>query len=504
MAEQRPALALQENILSLLCYSKDHGRIIARMVRPELFEGDYRILAEQAINYWHKYNDAPDLHTADLLSDIIENREDRRAPMFRHLVQQLAALAPNVNSRYAIDTCARFVRLQHVKQTILKAGAQINRNDDLALEQVDEMFSELLAARSVNFEAGTRLTDIERALAAMEKRQKEFMSGIGVLDRRGVVPWRGAAYIMIAPKGIGKSWFLINVSKRALLAGQRVVHISLENDADITLLRYYQCLFAVPRHRAREYKRTALILDENGKLSDFEEHTFQPDFTLSSRDVVAELTTHTGTIRNDNLIIKRFPKRYLTPTLLRVYLDNLIEVEHFEPDMLVIDYPQLMKIDVRNWRIDMGRNYEEIEHILVERDMAGVFVHQSSREGAGAKLTRATHANEDYSIVQSSDTVLTMSATETERQYGLARVFVDHAREERDKFGCLITQDYNTGQFCLESSPLPPLYDDMLRNYTDVALGEAPGTAAENQERSVATGGNRSIFRPSPRQRGSR
>jgi hypothetical protein len=50
--KDRPSLAQQENILSLLAHDDEHGRIIASMVEAALFEGDYRELAIRILNHW--------------------------------------------------------------------------------------------------------------------------------------------------------------------------------------------------------------------------------------------------------------------------------------------------------------------------------------------------------------------------------------------------------------------------------------------------------------------
>jgi len=44
----------------------------------------------------------------------------------------------------------------------------------------------------------------------------------------------------------------------------------------------------------------------------------------------------------------------------------------------------------------------------------------------------------------------------------VARLFVDKGRSERDKFGILVTQNLDFGQFALRSVRLPPNYWEVL------------------------------------------
>ena len=55
-------------------------------------------------------------------------------------------------------------------------------------------------------------------------------------------------------------------------------------------------------------------------------------------------------------------------------------------------------------------------------------------------------------MIHEADIVLAYSQNkDTERPHGLARVFVDKVRRGRDKFWVLITQNYDIGQFALDS-----------------------------------------------------
>jgi hypothetical protein len=55
--------SLQENLLTLLFHYDKAGKKVADAIDPNLFEGDYRVFAERAIEYWKKYQKAPQQHT---------------------------------------------------------------------------------------------------------------------------------------------------------------------------------------------------------------------------------------------------------------------------------------------------------------------------------------------------------------------------------------------------------------------------------------------------------
>jgi len=276
--------------------------------------------------------------------------------------------------------------------------------------------------------------------------------------------------LLIGAAGKGKTWFLIGVGKMALRQRKKVVHITLEVAAEEVMARYYQSIFSIPR-RESEITITTMELDHKDKLTGFDSEEFKPGFSLDNNQIRDELQSHIGHMGKlfENLIVKRFPTRSLTTNALRGYLDTLEITEKFIPDIIILDYPAIMKTDNKDYRISLGRIMEDVRGIAVERNVAMVVVHQSSKAGADARQMTSSHIAEDWSIVETADIIITHSVTPTEFKHGLARLYVSKARTEQDRFGILITQNYAVGQFCLESVLLENEYWDQLENLEPAA-----------------------------------
>lgn len=457
--------ALQENLLALLAHNNEAGKIIVSMVDPTMFEGDYKIIAERAVDYWKRYNAAPKEHTADLLSDIINDKTNRKAGAFRRILSAMYDIAPTINTTYTIDQCRAFVRLRVMESSLMEAAETLASQRELGIKEVEEIYYNVLRVRDVQFEPGIRLSDYNHVLTYMERIEGEFKLGIKPLDERRIAPMRGTLFALLAVSGRGKTWGAVHVGKAAVLQRKKVLHLSLEMGQEQIMQRYYQALFAVPKHETKSVDIMQLKMNNLGKLEGFETEQITPEFSLDYVDVATELEAHLEWIgvKLDNLIIKSFPMRSLTMNGLRAYLDNLEMVEGFIPDLLIVDAPYLMKLDARNYRIELGRNVEELRGLCGERNMAGFMTHQLSREGARTNNPGVIHIGEDWSIVQTCDFITILSATEQEFDLGLGRLYVGKGRDERDKFGVLITQQYATGQFALNAIYLPPQYWDRLK-----------------------------------------
>jgi replicative DNA helicase len=152
------------------------------------------------------------------------------------------------------------------------------------------------------------------------------------------------------------------------------------------------------------------------------------------------------------LRIEYFPSGTLTMAMLNALLDKLERVDGFVPDLLILDYPDLMALDRNNLRISLGSLFVSLRGVAGQRNLALVTATQGGKEAAMANTVNATHVSEDYSKIFTADTIVTYSQTPKEKKSGLARLFVAAARASKDGFIVLISQAYAIGQFCMDST----------------------------------------------------
>jgi hypothetical protein len=267
----------------------------------------------------------------------------------------------------------------------------------------------------------------------------------------------------------GKTWAAVHVGKQALLARKRVLHITNEVSEELTTQRYFQALFTIATSPA-PYLRARLELDDDlNKLIGLPVRKLLPKRNFASPDVRKELRrliTPWGT-RFGRLVVKEFPSGTLTVPHLEAYLDYLEQEHKFQPNVLIIDYPDLMAQDSSNYRISLGRTFVDVRGILVDRKMAGFFPTQGNRSSLKAEKVRSDMVSEDISKINTADIVLTYSRTEGEKERGLARLHVAHARNNSDAITVILTQSYATGQYVLESFPMVSVYWELLQEEPD-------------------------------------
>jgi len=189
------------------------------------------------------------------------------------------------------------------------------------------------------------------------------------------------------------------------------------------------------------------------------------------------------------LVIRQFPTGALTVRELKAYLDSLEMSQRIVPDLLLVDYADLMSVGTRDYRHELSTLYKDLRGLAVERNIAVATASQANRESSGKKFITGRGVAEDFSKIATADVVITYNRTEAEMRLGTARLYVDKGRNEEDKFSVLIAQNYKTGQFCLGSTRMMDRYwraleqgvnDEVEEEETEVVVKK---TAKKKRER---------------------
>lgn len=446
--------SLQENLIVLLVYDTQRAPIIRGLIPPELFGGIYRKLSERIYAHIDRFKKPPEDHLPDILGDLLEGKNPREAELYTDVIESIHAAKGAVNAEYVMSQLETFVRRQSLRNIAIDLAKALQRDTEQALDEAEQLIAGATRASLSVFDAGTRLSDAKRALKFLDVAEGAFPTGIPELDRRGFGPTRKEMWALIANTKAGKSWGLIQLAKMALLHRVRVCHITLEMSEERCSQRYLQALFAISK-RKEALRTTRFERDKLGRLTGFEDLRVTPSLSFDDPRIRSKLIRK---INNDggrllsNIVIKQFPTGALTIGHLTAYLDNLETAEQFTPDLLIIDYPDLMKLPADNLRLALDELYQRLRGLAVTRNIALTVVSQSHRAAAKSKQVGAENVAEAYSKIAHCDTVITYSQTEHEQKLGLARLFVAAGRNDESKITIVISQQYGMGSFVLDSA----------------------------------------------------
>lgn len=459
-AEERLSGALQENVLVLLCFNDVAAGIIRNTIQPGVFESSiFRDIASHAITFYDEYKEPVKEHLPDVLESVLQGKDTKKAAAYTRVLDNLYQSRDSVHVDYVINSLHAFIRQQQLKAGVVEAVALLQEGN---VDAAEVGLEKMLRMRSSTFDVGTVFSDTNRSLSFFDAQDHAYHMGIKELDDRDIGPRPGEMFLFIAPPKRGKSWWLMHVGKYGLLQRKRVLHITLEMSEERVSQRYVQTFFSIAKREA-SLVVPHLRVDELGRLIDIGELDItRPTFKDHDIRKFVENNIKRRFTTRPPLVIKGFPSGSLTLNALRAYLDNLERHQKFIPDIVCLDYPDLMNKDIRALRESVGQTFVDLRGLAQERGFALACPTQGNRESSKAKLVTDDMVSEDWSKIMTADNVLTYNQTDAERKLGLARIFVSNGRNDEDKFSVLISQSYAIGQFCLDSAMMLSDYDKIV------------------------------------------
>jgi replicative DNA helicase len=468
MSEDRFSSSLSESLLTLICFvTSDKTKLVVSSLQPDYFDGNvYRDIASRTLEFWKQFNEAPNTsHIDDIFDHVLGDPNNKLRSTYQRLLSGMYEQSKSLNVDYVASRVFKFIRQQTLKKGVLQAAQRYQQGGDELEDDVERILLDTVKIKVDVEDPGTFLSDKVRALSFLDRNENEYCNlGIPELDYREICPTRQELYLFVAPRGRGKSLFCVHCCKKALQQRWKVLYISLELSEKMITQRLFQSFFGITK-RDEPFLRTSFEFDELKRLSGFTTEKVIPKLNLQEPNIRKYLISKMDQwgIRLNNILIKRFPSGTLTISKMKSYLDS-VEITHkFIPDMLIVDYPRLMKQDARNLTQSLGQTVVDLRGLGVERNCAVIAPAQGTRESEKVSKLQNVHIAEDISMIATSDNVVTYSQTEDEKQLGLARLYASKVRNDMDRLTILITQNYHYSQFVLQSAMMNGDYWDVLK-----------------------------------------
>lgn len=452
--------ALQENILVLLCYHKKYIPLIINSIPVDLFESSiYRAIATKAIQFYQQFKKPIADHLPDEFDSILNPQKETKkslsdVKLYGMVFRDLYEVKDSVNSDYVISQLGRFVRLQNLKQGIIKAHEAIQKGD---LEKAEDVWESSTKKSISVFDEGARFNKFSNVVASLSVDEEYFDTGIKELDCIKACPARKDLMIIASLPGFGKSQFMVLVGKVNVLQQRKVLHISLEMYWKKVFRRYLQAFFSISREQSKIMLQF-FELDNQGKFENIREEYIKAPLHFSQKDIYQKLKKKMlGLKLGRNLIIKDFPSGSLTIRSLKAYLENLINYSKFHPDLIILDSAYLMFMDSSKLRIDLGRNLVLLRGLAGEYNCGLITGVQLNREGkkADTHWLDERFLSEDFSPIMTADVIVSYNQTYHEYEKKLARMLVVKNRDSLKGRKVMVSQAFDIGQFTIDSLLMP-------------------------------------------------
>ena len=383
---------LEQIILRNILTNEDYMRKVLPFVRPDYFEGIYRILFKEAGKFVAKYNKLP---TAESFQADLQQSERITGEQYGLAMDIIPHLftKEKIDEDWLLDNTEKWCQDRAVYNAIMESISIIDgKHSKLTKNALPDILQKALG---VAFDTNVGHDYVENAEQRFEFYRKEedrIPFDLEYLNRitKGGVPNK-TLNICLAGTGVGKSLFMCHVAANALSQGNNVLYITLEMAEERIAERIDANLLNVP-------------IDQLDKMS--------KDMFTSK---VADLARKTS----GKLIIKEYPTGSAHSNHFRGLLNELKLKKQFEPNIIFIDY---LNICSSSRMKGMGGainsyNYikaiaEELRGLAVEFNVPVFSATQTNRSGFSNSDVGLEDTSESFGLPATADLMFALVSTE--------------------------------------------------------------------------------------------
>lgn len=473
--EERLPKATQESIAAtIVLVDDDNARVIASIVDPLLFDRPFDDIVQRAVDYRKKYGGPPGKqHIDDVFADKLEDDGDdnKDRELYERLIVGMIRLSDNIDTKFILSRTSEFVRLKKMRAGIAQAAERYQKGGPDVFDDLEGIFRQTLRIRDKGLDYGFTLGDVDRSLQFLRMGGERYRlpTGIKELDIHGLQPAKKELFLFLAARNRGKSQWLHMCGRQAIQHRWKCIHYTLENSDDMTSMRYYQTLYnGVKRLREGGHHYAKFDNEDGDDKVHLRQVKFNPDWIMADTEKSESFLRNK--IRSDpflqNLRIRSFPTGQLTFEMLERDLDELSIVHKFEPDIILLDYPQMMKMPRAEKDYTALQNLTiNLRGLAVERNAAVVIPQQGNRSSESASTVKGFMGGGSIEMLAVADNALTYSQTQSEEEHGLARLYAQKVRNDEARFTLCISQHYPSGQFCMDSWYMTKTLQEQVRQY---------------------------------------
>ena len=439
-----------------------------REIRPALIpaymrSGYAKIVIKWVVEYFEEYKEAPGKHIQDLYKKNLHTiRDEEETELVSEFLLRLSKdyEAEEVgtgreNVEFLVRTAISYLKLRALEDLKDHLEASILEHDPVKGEQCVTNFRRVETPRDKGV---SLLDDTTTVTTAFIEEEDTLFHFPGVLGEQVGSFVRGDLVAYMAASKRGKSWWEWYTGQTALYHGFRVAFFNLEMTRNQQIRRSWMSLVSQPRRR-REYQELRDVSipsfyreGENGvwmvKAEKKDVRTIDPS-EVGEKQKAFRRQFRSGSVRVFSL-----PAYSATVLDIQAHLDNLIYYDNFIPDVIVVDYADLIAPAGQyrgEYRHQLDEIWKSLRRIAQERNALVVTATQAGR-AAFVEDADEKDIAEDIRKIAHVAKLIVINQKRSEKDIGVCRV--QQLVERDDHWGgqtVLVLQCLDLGQVCLAS-----------------------------------------------------
>lgn len=389
----------QERVVQCLLQDYSFAEQMADLIQPKYFDVKYlQDIVQAYYDHKAKYKAYPSLDVLDVMLVRNEDLDPMVASQVKEYLGRMKETSLNGDKGFIEDSSLEFCKKQSLKDGLVKAIDMMESGNYDSIQSVIKDALNRGGTRDLghNYKNGI-------AQRGQKSVRKPISTGWGPLDEAFNGGWeRGTLSTFIAPTGAGKSMFLVNCGAAALEQGLNVVYVTLEM-ADWKIgLRFDSYYSGV-------------------QINDVSQNQEQVQVDINTK-------------ARGNLFIKEWATKTASVQTIRAYLQRLQAVENFSPDMIIVDYADLLRgaNGYKDKRFELEGIYEELRALSQEMQAIVVTADQTNRSGLDMEIVTIGQIGESYAKATVCDVIMTISRKMEDKQTNSGRLFLAKSRLGQD------------------------------------------------------------------------
>ncbi len=349
-------------------------RKVLPFIKPDYFEGIYRILFKEAGKFVGKYNKLP---TAESFKIELDQADRLSGENYTVAVDILPSLfsQEKIDEQWLLDTTEKWCQDRAIYNAIMESISIIDgKHETLTKGALPDLLSKALGVGFDNAVGHDYIDNLEERFDFYHREEDRIPFDLEYFNKitKGGIPNK-TLNIALAGTGVGKSLFMCHVAASALVDGKNVLYITMEMAEERIAERIDANLLNVP-------------IDQLPNLS-------REMFRTKIEDIARKTT--------GKLIVKEYPTGSAHAGHFRALLNELKLKREFEPDVIFIDY---LNICASSRMKGMGGSINSYNYIkAIAEELRGLAVEFDVPIFSATQTTRSGYTNSDVGLEDTSE-----------------------------------------------------------------------------------------------------
>lgn len=380
-----------DKILYLLLTDKEYLDTIQDAINLDHYENDtQKWIVKKILEYYQKHNTTPDKDWLKLELKK-EATDDKLIEFCKRIGENLVTCYKlnKIDCEFVKDEYRFFCVDKALEQAILTSADLMKYKQYDDIRKIIDNALKLGQEREVGHDYGKDLeeryrTDTKKLIPFPFEEWNQRTDG-GMRS--------GDLILLFAPQGIGKTWLNIILASHAVKLGYNVLYYTLELDEEYIGKRFDAKFTQIPLNELVNHKE----------------------------DIQEVLDSLQGELKIFRLKSKKKRLSYI-----KSHLRSLERIEGFKPDMVIIDYIDLLKPEATGKYFDKTDEtddmFNEVRDLGAEFDFPIISPSQINRSGAKDKVIESDKMAGSYNKGMIADISLSLSRTKEDKENNTGRI----------------------------------------------------------------------------------